>query len=1014
MADVHPGRGRRAPAPGRRCRPRLILILSMAAALHPVCAGAQEDQPQGQGAPAQDAGQGTGQQAPADPAQAQAQPQEDKVTVRGSVFDGLNKINMIGATVKVAAQGIETTTDDNGEYAFVLPAGAHVIEISFESYKTLQIPIVIPPAAPGAGPQEVTVRKVTLQVEVVLLKKTETYVIREPRRDSQEAQNLVRKNAAAARDIVSAEEIKKSADGSASQAAARVVGATVVGDRFVYVRGLGERYSNALFNGAPLPSPEPDQQAVPFDIFPASLLANLTIAKAATADIPGDFAGGSVQINTQEFPSRLQLQLSATLGANLSTAFQPFLTYPGGKLDGLGFDDGSRAIPARQPGESDASYFKRFPNLWSPRRQAYGPPNFGLAASLGSQGTVRGTKIGYLVSLNYGAEAQTRAEELNIFNVRDEVQGGQTVKVPNLLYGYTGERGTESVQWGSLASVSISPNPLHRIGFSGIFVQNADKETRIYEGPSLAENISTWYSRLRWIDRTFGFLQLTGTHRFEKARRKLKAGELEWRATYAYAARSEPDNREIIYRQPGVNVRGRCDYLVIRDGQYGDGERACPYQGGGTRFFSDNREHQIAAGADYTQEFDQWSGLLSRFKAGALLRYRMRDFQARRFKYGFDGLNVPDQTAGPEEIFAPANLERMGNGEPGFRAREQTNPTDRYDAQMGVYAAYGMIDLPLHARLRAVAGVRFEASRQHVNAVDPFTGDRPLPVDLDTYDALPSLNLVSRVTDAMNLRAGLSMTVARPELRELAPFQFTDYVGGATVIGNPELQRTRIVNADLRWEWFAGTADLLAVSAFYKYFDQPIETVLDVGGSGLIRSFANARSAHVAGAELEGRKDLSRLRLRGLNIGGNLSGVYSRVNLPEIVKIGGKQGASQYTNRERPLQGQSPFMLNAFVEYELDRGPRFGLQMRLSYNVFGARIDQVGAVGLPDMYEQPRHQLDLTVSARLPRGFSLRLVAKNLIDSPYHVKQGDETALRYHFGRVVNLTLGYQYQEASR
>jgi TonB-dependent receptor len=328
---------------------------------------------------------------------------------------------------------------------------------------------------------------------------------------------------------------------------------------------------------------------------------------------------------------------------------------------------------------------------------------------------------------------------------------------------------------------------------------------------------------------------------------------------------------------------------------------------------------------------------------------------------------------------------------------------------MGIYAVYAMIDLPLHARLRLVAGLRFEAAQQRLRSRDPRNGDLPIEVALDTYDPLPSANLVFAVRDDMNLRASASMTVARPEFRELAPFQFADFFGGELVQGNPALTRTRIANADLRWEWFLGAADVIAVSAFYKYFDRPIETTINAGGD-LIRSFANASSAQNFGAELELRKELrfAGRGARGLSLGGNLSLIYSRVDLT------GVQG--QQTSTERPLQGQSPFVVNLFAE--LDR-PDWGTQARLLYNVFGERIDQVGAFGLPDKFEQPRHELGLTVSQRLSGGLALRFSAKNLLNSPLTVIQRgtttvngseqpvEETTLRYRLGTVVSLSLTY-------
>ncbi|MFO0577543.1 MAG: TonB-dependent receptor [Polyangia bacterium] len=906
--------------------------------------------------------------------------------VSGRIVDSRSGKPLAQVYVGAADTEYQTASDAQGAFSLKLPPGRYTLQIAFDLYELQAIEVELAPR------QELRLER---PIKLVLEAKSrvERTVIREPDRNSTEATNLQRKNAAAVTDRMSAEEIKKSADSSASQAAARLVGATVVGDRFVYVRGLGERYSNALFNGAPLPSPEPDQQAVPFDIFPSSLLANLTLAKSATPDIPGDFAGGSVQINTRDFPGKLTLNLAGTFGANTQTAFQPMLSYRGGGLDWLGLDDGTRARPLQLPGQSRAEYGRSFPNIWSPQRVALGSPNYSLSASLGNNATVAGKKLGYLVSLSYSAQAQTREEEIRVLNLIDTGTG----KELRPLVSYGGEpgafgrgdgpysvRSTYSVQWGTLATVSLSPAAGHRITLSGVFTQNGDRESRIYQGFSQDQFADLWTSRLRFISRSFGFVQLGGTDHLERSR--MGGSDIDWSVTYAAAARSEPDNREVTY-------------LRKDDGKY----HYSPQSPSGQRFFSDNVEHQINANLDFTQAFKQWRDLASRIKLGAAARYRMRSFEAHRYKFGFGGLRDLDDTLPPEQIFAAENIGTK------LDFRENTNTADTYSGRMAILAAYALVDLPLASRLRLTTGLRFEAALQRLSSRDPRNADMPLEVALDTYDPLPSANLVYQINSDMNLRAGASMTVARPEFRELAPFQFADFFGGELVQGNPALSRTRIANTDLRWEWFLGPVDLVAVSAFYKYFDRPIETTINAGGD-LIRSFANARSATNFGAELEARKELAyRGRgLRGVSVGGNLTLIYSRVDLTDV--------EGQQTSRQRALQGQSPFVLNAFIE--LDRAD-WGTQARVLYNVFGERIDQVGAFGLPDKYEQPRHQLDVTVSQRLAQGLMLRLSARNLINSPVHVIQRGtvlhngqeqpvaETTLRYQTGAVVSATLSY-------
>ena len=897
---------------------------------------------------------------------------------------------LAGVYVGVEGREEQTATDPTGHFTLALPAGAHKLQIAFDLYEVQALEIVLG-----------TRQELRLASPLRLLPDTtqpvEKKVIREPSRSSTEAANRQRQDAAAVSEVLSGEEIKKSADSSASQAAARVTGATVVGDRFVYVRGLGERYANALFNGAPLPSPEPDQQAVPFDVFPASLLANLRIAKSATADIPGDFAGGSVQINTQEFPSRSQWNVGLSLGGNLQTAFAPSLGYRGGRTDFLGIDDGTRAQPRRQAGESDPDFYRRFPNLWS-TTTGTGAPNYGLSLSTGGQTQLAGRKLGYLAAASYSADSQTRLEEVRTFYLDADAERRPLLR-PNIAYdnGFfadgtrrTSWRSTSSVQWGLLGSLSLQLAPLHRLSLTTLFTQNSDDEARQYQGYSQSSDREVSYTRLRFVSRSLLFVQLAGNSLVQN---RLGDGVLDWNATYALAARGEPDNREVAYQR----------------GTEGGPFRLANSGTSGQRFYSQNGEHQVYAAADYGQGFRFLAGRVARFRVGAAARGRFREFSANRYRFGYTGVAPLDASRPPEDLLGGDALYNP------TEARDQTNPFDRYRGTMGIYAAYALVDLPLLPGLRLNVGLRTEISQQRLISRTPELPQSDSTIALDNVDPLPSLNLVYTLRPGVFLRGSASMTVARPEFRELAPFQFTDFFGGETVQGNPNLQRTRIVNTDARFEWFFGPIDLVAVSVFYKHFDQPIETVIQ-GGADIIRSFANAKSAYTLGAELELRKELvfAGEGPRGFSLGGNLTLLQSRVDL--------SQTAGAQTDPNRPMQGQSPFVVNLFAEYER---PDWGTGLRLLYNVFGERIDSVGASGQPNRWEQPRHQLDLSIAQRLPAGLSLRFSAKNLLNYPLQIVQkgmvraGPEgefplgyvegVTYRYRPGTTVSLSLSYAH-----
>ncbi len=908
--------------------------------------------------------------------------------VQGQIVDSKSGAPLRGVYVGVDRLDAQTQSEPSGEFLLKVPAGRYKLQFAFDLYEVQGLEIEV-----GAGKELRLDRPIRLVLETK--GRAEKTVIREPGRNSTEAASRQRRDSAAVSDIVSGEEIKKAADSSAAQAAARVVGATVVGERFVYVRGLGERYGNALLNGAPLPSPEPDQKAVPFDVFPASLLASLRIVKSATADIPGDFAGGSVQINTQEFPSRLQVNAGINLGFHSQTFDQPALSYFGGRTDFLGFDDGTRAMPVRKAGQSDLDYYRGFRNIWSPGQRT-GPPNYGLNFSIGGVRELGTRRLGYLAALSYSAEAQTRFEEVRTYYLDADAQKKPilrpSVEYDNRKFADGSDRqswrSTYSVQWAALASLNLQASLRHRIALTALFIQNSDDEARVYQGYNTGTDREVSYSRLRFIARSMLYTQLAGNSLLHN---RLGDGMLDWNLTYAYAARSEPDNRELAYQR----------------GTEGGPFRLANSGTSGQRFYSQNGEHQAFAAFDYGQNFTSWNKLSARFRLGASARGRFRDFAATRQRFGYTGVAPLDASLPAEELLGGDAL-----GHP-TQARDQTNPFDHYHGRMGIYALYALVDMPLHTKLRLNLGLRTELSQQRLVTRTPDMPQVESTIALDSHDPLPSMNLVYQLWQAMYLRTSVSMTLARPEFREIAPFQFTDFFGGETVQGNPELKRTRIVNIDARWEWFLSPVDLLAVSVFYKYFDQPIETIIQ-GGADIIRSFANAKSAYSAGAELEARKEMvfGEEGPRGFSLGGNLTLLYSRVDL--------SQTAGAQTDANRPMQGQSPYAVNLFAEYD---SAKWGTNARILYNLFGERIDSVGASGQPNRWEKPRHQLDLTVAQRLPKGFSLRLSAKNLLNWPVQIVQKgtvrtqpgfpegyvEGVTFRYRPGTTVNLSLAYSY-----
>ena len=906
------------------------------------------------------------------------------IKITGIVVDSDTELPVTTVTIRVADSQIRTTTDETGAFSLELPVGPYKIHASAPFYNTYVVTDLEIKA--GETPEPL---RVLLVPQVVKLD-----AIKMPVQLSQASERgLLEKRMRSSRieDSISTEEISRLPASSAGEAIKRVTGVSIVGGRYVFVRGLGERYSNTLLNNVEIPSPEPNRRVVPMDIFPASLLASLQTVKTFSPDQPGGFAGGSVQVFTKDFPEELTMSLSMSTGFNTQATGEEGLIYPGGDFDFLGFDDGSRKlpniiqdraadVPIRERGRFTPAGFtpaeiqefgQSFENVWSPERQAL-PINQGYKFSLGNSNTIFGKQFGYLGVISYGNSHSYGTQVRNAFRI-----GLNETLSP--VTSYNVERTGNEVEWGTVLNTSLRFSPEHRTSLRTLFTHTAEDETRTWEGFNADRNTDMRSTRLRYVERQLFSGQLAGTHDFNFGEPALEAPEqpdvsMEWRLTYSRAARDEPDTRENIYEDRGDGT------YTFRD-----------VTQSGSRFFFDLEDDEYNARADWKVRV----GTEGLFKFGGMLRDRARTFDVRRFRFlPSDQVDATvNLSESPEILFQSQNIAPRV-----FELRESTRSTDNYLADHNIYSGYMMLDLPLSAKWQVMTGVRLESSNQEVTTYDPFAATRKeINANLETLDWLPGLNVMYRLTERMNLRLAASRTITRPDFRELAPFEFTDFVGGRTILGNPDLERTQIDNFDFRWEAFPQIGGILAVSAFYKRFQKPIEQIVQPQAEVRI-TYENAEGAHNYGLEIEARQNLGILTdaLSKFSINTNTALISSQVVLPEDIGI--------QTSSERPLQGQCPYIVNISVGFE---DPNWGISSAVAYNIFGRRLSEVGNHGVPDVYEQPRGQLDASFSRMLANHFKFSVSAKNLLNPYVHYKIGEATYLAYKLGRSFSFGISY-------
>ncbi|NUP06798.1 MAG: TonB-dependent receptor [Polyangiaceae bacterium] len=931
-------------------------------------------------------------------------PPKGKGAIVGIVTESKLGEPAIDAFVGIVGTKIAVLTEIDGSFRLEVPPGKYQLQVAYELHKPVRIPDIV--VAAGA------IARIDVKVdpeENVVEEGIETVV--EVDKTSVEGLLLERQRSAASGDSIGRAEITKSNDRNAAEAAKRVVGANIEGSRFLFVRGLGERYTNALLDGFPLPSPEPDRQAVPLDLFPSQILDSLTIVKTFTPDVPGDFAGGSVRINTRRIPNALTIAGSLTMGFNTSSTFTESLTYDGGSLDWLGIDDGSRALPEGLPSskivrgledengelitkERIAEYGEKLNSPLSARR-AITPPNhsgnFVIANSwpLGNWG-----RVGVMGALVYDRrfESRTNAFIGRVTNPADGATGSEIVdgfkRDQKLLYG----RSTDKVSWGALAGVTLEIGEDHTISVTAMHTRASDNEASSVIGTHKDRGgAKVADTRLSFVSRSMTFGELHG----KSVIAPLNRMEVEYGVGIARASRDEPNTRGAVYQYDG-----NFNTYTFEDDS-----------SSGSHFYSEQGETTVSAKLDITQPLlsgEQRDDVKVKF--GTLINLRDREFLARRFRFRPDREGAPDgfdACPGPNfELSCPDKLFTNENIRGGFlQLEENTANNDGYTAGLNVYAGYAMVDAKPIEQLRIVVGPRLEASESFILPFDPTDRDaETVRTESDEIAVLPSASLIWTPSPRMNFRTSLTRTVARPQLRELAPFAYTDYFGGNQIRGNPDLVNTSIVNADTRFEYFPTAREVLAVSAFYKRFENPIEQVLySDTGSGVL-SFENGLGGNLFGIELEARKsfDIFAKVLRPLSLIGNVTFAHSTVD----VDTSGRKEA--LTSKSRPLSLQAPYIANIALDFDYEET---GTRARILYNLVGPRLTFVGTKGIPDVYEGPRHGLDVTVGQKIGKHVEVRGSATNLIDAPVERRYGDTSNVfeSYDTGRTFSIGVALSY-----
>ncbi len=892
-----------------------------------------------------------------------------KGTIEGVVFDKKSGETLVGAQIILEGTTTGTITDFDGRFKLEgVQTGKYNIKVSYISYN----PVVFE-SVEVASNKTVQLKADMEEVSVSI---GDITVIAERRKGSEVSMISAIKSSAVVSSGISNQQIQRSQDRDASEVVKRVPGVSIIGDRFIVVRGLGQRYSNVWLNNSSAPSSEADSRAFSFDVVPSSMIENMMIYKAPAPELPGDFSGGFVKLTTKDVPEKNSYSLTIGGSYITGTTFNDFYKYEGGKLDWLGFDDGSRKLPAIFPSNlnnssnGDKVQLGRMLNRNWTTSLNNSLPDLRFSFTMSHRFKLNKLTLGEITAINYSNTRNFDEVENNAYGVYrfEEDRPGYDFAFTDSVYSQTAKIGVMH-NWSAFLGKG------HKIEFRNLFNHIGQTKTSLRSGKEFYSDNTIRALEFGFMERTTYLGQLSGTHSFNQGITKI-----DWLAGYSIADRNEPDLKRAKYIRN--EMEGNANY-----GRYSIPITSLPNSSQLGHLYMNLTENAYTASVNLQHTFDKGS-FKPVLKSGIYAEQKERDFKARRLGYVYADMSQfnPALPYLPlQEIFTNANI----NNTSGIRLEEETRKSDAYTASNTQLAAYAGIELPITNKLMIYTGVRAEKNRQTLDSYDRFL--QPITVINDTLDILPSINATYNINEKNVLRAAYGKSLNRPEFREIAPFPFYDFEHNAVFSGNPELKNATIQNVEIRFEHYPSNGETFSIGAFYKKFYNPIEIKYLQTGSGLEYSYQNADEANNFGIEAELRKALGQSGiLKNFMVVLNGALIKSEINFKNSV-----------TDLSRPMSGQSPYLLNAGIYYNDEEKSR--LMVNLLYNVIGKRIYIVGIPqqneweNIPDIYEMPRNLVDLIISKKIGKYLELKFSVKDLLNQPIVFQQNINTTVDMSF-----------------
>ena len=885
--------------------------------------------------------------------------------IAGKVVDAQTGEAVIGANVAITGTTHGAATDLDGKYAIRgLEPGTYSITISYISYAKKNITGI----TVNAG--KVTTINVSLQPKTVGL--DEVTVTAQANSSSEAGLLSIQKKSVSLQDGISSEQISKIGDSNIGEAMKRVTGVTVENGKNIFVRGLGNRYSNIQLNGSQMPSTDPNKKEVPADLLGTGLVSNVLVQKTYTVDQMAEFSGGSVKIKTKEFPYERNFSVSYSTSYNTVSTLESTLSRVGSSTDFLGYDSGMRSLPSvlkdQRAGDNNAADFeKSLSNSWNLNRNRNSIPSQNISVSYANQFNQDKMPIGVVGNFSYKYDRKEKPNKIERF-----MQGYNSDASPDIqafLTNYTKNSGVEVANVSGMVNVFVKPSSVTKFGLKNLYSNSLNNSATIVQGQYLngvtRQTVSD-FDRRNIISTT-----LEGDTYFEN----FLSSKLSGHISYNRALHTRPDRRTTRYNK--VSNSGPQQY---RFQQFGDNNG---------HFFSTQNDNNYAGEIKYGMKPFRFLDV----SVGGNAMIKDRTFRARRITYR-------DQTPPflpndlsfqpPDVVLRDQNVKGVGPDSTGYL--ELTEKTqfnqDFYNGHQDIYAGYINTDWKPIDKLTIGLGLRMEQSTQTIEVPDNLDSPFHEVAKLHNKEFLPAVNVTYGLNSGTNIRAAYSQTLARPSFREISNFSFADYQGGRRIYGNPDLTQTNITNYDLRFETYPKGGQMFSVGLFYKHFKNPIELFYRLVDANEV-FYQNAPEANLYGIEVEGRKNVTdRLRLVA-----NATYIYSQSRMDS-------SAVSRVAHLKRPMIGQSPYVINLSAFYAI---PDWHLNCSLSFNTYGKRVVTVGKKTQQfDEYEQPFHKLGAKIDYLIGK-YHLSLEADNLLNDVHKYQMGPVTTYRYKPGMTFQL-----------